>query len=219
MHLWSAAHIWAAFLDQIGGWVGLFASITGLISVYYAVKNSILTWPTGIVSVILFGWVFWVTKAYSNAWLQIFYYLPISFYGWYVWLRGGPKRNDDLPIIVLSHRARLLWTVITVAACLAWGYYEKRYTDAPMPWCDASLTVISIVAQYLQTRKFLENWILWILVDIVYAFYFLPHQGLSMVAALYGVFLIMAGLGGIEWLKIMRAAQIPAVEIPSTEGV
>ena len=196
-------HLWTLFMEQVGGWIGLFASVTGLISVYYAVKNNILIWPTGIVSVILFGWVFWVTKAYSNAWLQIFYYLPISFYGWYVWLRCGPNRNDDLPITTLSTKARIGWTVVTVVASLAWGYYESR-SDAPMPWCDASLTVISIVAQYLQTRKFIENWILWILADIVFAFYFLPHSGLGTVAILYFVFLIMAVLGAREWLKIMR---------------
>ncbi|HLK59111.1 MAG TPA: nicotinamide riboside transporter PnuC [Chthonomonadaceae bacterium] len=211
--------IWTTFFEQFGGWVGLIASITGLISVYYAVKNNILTWPTGIISVILFGWVFWVTKAYSNAWLQIFYYLPISFYGWYVWLRCGPTHKDDLPITLLSPRARIGWTAITIVASLVWGYYENKYTNAPMPWCDAGLTVISIVAQYLQTRKFFENWILWIVADIVYTFYFLPRQELKMVAGLYGVFLIMAALGGREWLRIMRLPQQKTVSEEYEERV
>jgi nicotinamide mononucleotide transporter len=196
-------------MEQVGGWTGVVAYITGIVSVYYAVKNRILTWPWGIISVILFGYIFYVAKDPSNALLQILYYLPISFYGWYVWLRRGPKQSDDLPISLLSTAGRIGWTVVTVLGCIGVGVLETHFKkDAPMPFTDASTTVMSVVAQYLQTRKVFESWIIWILADIVYAFYLFPHQQLTALATLYVLFLIMAFLGAKEWVAIMKGQHV-----------
>jgi nicotinamide mononucleotide transporter len=192
-------------MEQIGGWTGIVAYVTGIVSVFYAVKNKILTWPWGIVSVILFGYIFYVAKDPSNALLQILYYLPISFYGWYVWLRRGPTKNDDLPITLLPVAARIGWTVVTILGSVGVGVLEAHFKkDATMPFTDATTTVMSIVAQYLQTKKIFESWIVWILVDIIYAFYLFPKQHLAALSTLYILFLVMAFLGAREWRKIMR---------------
>lgn len=192
--------------DQIGGWVGLIAYITGIVSVVYAVRNHIGTWPNNIISVVLFGYIFWIAKDPSNAALQVLYYLPISIYGWYVWLRCGPTKNDDLPVTVLSVSHRVQWVLGTIVVSLVWGYLEARFkTDVTQPYCDAATTVISIVAQYLQTKKRFENWILWILVDLIYAFYLFPAQHLNALATLYILFLIMAFVGARHWTSILRS--------------
>jgi len=190
--------------DQIGGWPGLIAYITGIVSVIYAVRNHIGTWPTNIVSVIIFGYIFWKIPDPSNALLNVLYYLPISIYGWWVWLRCGPQKNDDLPVTTLSKRHRWQWIIGTVLVSLVWGYLEARYkTDVKQPYADASTTVISIVAQYLQTKKRFENWILWIVADLVYAFYLFPAQHLAALATLYILFLVMAFVGARRWNRIM----------------
>ena len=202
-------HLWHLMMEQIGGWTGLAAYVTGIVSVYYAVRNKIGTWPWGIVSVILFGYIFWVAIDPSNAGLQILYYLPISIYGWYVWLRCGPKKNDDLPVTLLSNAARAGWIASIAILCLVWGYLEAHYKkDATMPYSDAATTVISIAAQYLQTRKRFENWILWIAADIAYAFWLFPKQHLDGLASLYVLFLIMAIVGARHWITIMRTQSI-----------
>jgi len=194
--------------DQIGGWVGLIAYITGIASVIYAVRNHIWTWPNNIVSVVLFGWIFWVAKDPSNAALQVLYYLPISIFGWYVWLRCGPMKNDDLPITVLSSRHRYQGVFGMILVSMVWGLLEAHYKkDVGQPYCDAATTVVSIVAQYLQTKKRFENWILWIAVDIVYAFYLFPVQHLAGLATLYIFFLAMGVAGALQWKKIMRSEE------------
>lgn len=211
-------HHWAQiFWEQIGYTTGLIAYVTGIISVYYAVKNNIVTWPWGIVSVILFGYIFWKAHYPSNAALQIVYYLPISIYGWYAWLRFGPNKNDDLPITLLSTRERIGWVAVTILVWLLWGYLEAMYQkNAFLPYIDALTTVLSIVAQYLQTRKRFENWIFWIVANLIYAFWLFPKQNLIGLASLYVLFLVMAVVGAQQWIAIMKGQK--AVPEPIIKG-
>jgi nicotinamide mononucleotide transporter len=193
--------------EQIGGYVGLVAYVTSIFSVVYAIRNKIATWPWGIVSVILFGKIFLDAKDPLNAGLQVLYYLPISIYGWYIWLRGGPKHADDLPVTTISNRARVVWIFATVVTSVLLGAIEAHYKKSDLPFTDATTTVISIVAQYLQTRKKFENWITWIVVDIIYAFWMFPKQHLMGLATLYVLFLIMAFQGAYQWWAIMKSPQ------------
>ncbi len=194
--------------EQIGGYVGLVAYITAIFSVIYAIRNKIATWPWGIVSVVLFGKIFLDAKDPLNAGLQVLYYLPVSIYGWYIWLRGGPKHSDDLPVTTISTRARVAWVVGTVITALFVGAIEAHYKKSDLPYTDATTTVISIVAQYLQTRKKFENWVAWIVVDVIYAFWMFPKQHLLGLATLYVLFLIMAFQGAYQWRAIMSSHQV-----------
>jgi nicotinamide mononucleotide transporter len=201
----SFHHFLLLFWDQIGGTVGFIASVTAIASVIYAVRNHIGTWPMNIVSVILFGVYFYEIKDPSNELLQILYYLPISIYGWYVWLRCGPTKNDDLPVTTLSNRDRLLWIAATTVVAIIVGAIEARFKkDAPLPYCDAATTVMSITAQYLQAKKKIENWVIWIVADLVYTFYMFPRQGYFVMAGVYGLFLIMAFEGARQWARFMK---------------
>jgi nicotinamide mononucleotide transporter len=156
----------------------IIASLTGLVSVWLTVKNSIWNWIWGIVSVALFGWVFFQSRLYSNAGLQILYFLPMQFYGWWMWARGGPKKSDDLPITLLSARSRAAWLALTLGLSLALGCAMSRYTQAALPYWDAAVTAMSIVGQYLLTRKLWENWLLWLAVDVISVVYLFPSQHL-----------------------------------------
>ena len=201
-------HLIDMLWQQIGGAIGLAANVTGILSVYYAVKNRIATWPWSIVSVILYGKIFLDSKDPSNAALQVLYYLPISIYGWYIWLRGGPKHNDDLPVTTLKNNHLLIWIASTAVVCVIWGRLEMKIKpDADMPYWDAATTAISITAQYLQTRKRFENWYFWIFVDVIFAFYMLPKQHQYGLAAVYFLFLIMAFQGAFVWRKILKTQE------------
>jgi nicotinamide mononucleotide transporter len=183
--------------------VEMVAAVATLINVYLTAKNNIWCWPWGIVSVVLYGFVFYESRLFSSMGLQAFYYLPMQFYGWWVWLRCGPKRDDDLPITKLSFRVLLFWFGINLPLAALLGFL-MTYTGAQLTYTDALVTAMSVTAQYLLTHKYIENWVLWILVDIVYAFYLLPKQGLYISAVLYLILLLLAVWGLIAWVRIMR---------------
>jgi nicotinamide mononucleotide transporter len=179
------------------------AAITGFVNVYLLIRNSIWNWPWGIACVALYGFVFLNQRLYANAWLQFLYYLPISAFGWYVWLRYGPKKQDDLPITFLPNRERFGYGAVCVALTVPIVLYLKSTKD-PLPWIDGVTTAVSIVAQYLQVHKRFENWILWLLVDLIYVFYLFPVQKLYVSTGLYVFFTLMAIWGMAEWWRLYR---------------
>jgi nicotinamide mononucleotide transporter len=179
------------------------AATTGLLCAWLTVKNRISNWPWGIVSVLIYGWIFWQNKLYANAGLQILYFLPCCVYGWWVWAKCGPTHNDDLPVRNLAPARWAVAVGVTAALSLLIGLLMDRYTNDPRPYADGLITGMSIVAQWLQAKKLYENWWLWIGVDVVSVFYLYPLQGLWVTAALYVVFLVIAIRGAIEWRQLL----------------
>lgn len=184
-------------------WQEIVAAVASLICVYLTIRNNIWNWFWGLIGVVLYAWVFWIGKLYANAWLQIIYYIPIQFFGWYVWLRFGPKRNDDLPVSTLSNPARLGWLGVTAILTVLF-YWLLTWTKDPLPFADGLTTAISVVAQYLQVYKRFENWVLWLATDLIYTCYLFPVQKLYVSTGLYAIFTIMAFLGMIEWLRLLK---------------
>lgn len=184
--------------------VEIIAAVATLVNVYLTAKNNVWCWIWGILAVVLYGYVFYISHLYSSMGLQALYYLPMQFYGWWVWLRCGPRRDNDLPIIRLSRRGFIFWFGINIPLATLLGYL-MTFTGAELSYADALVTAMSVIAQYLLTHKYIENWILWILVDVLYAFYLLPLQGLYVSAILYLILLLMAVWGLLEWRRILRA--------------
>jgi nicotinamide mononucleotide transporter len=177
------------------------ATIFGLISVYLTIKENIWCWPTGIIMVVLYIFIFYEVKLYSDMGLQIFYVF-IQFYGWYHWLYGG-KKKDDLPVTKLKKKHIPIWIFVIIVATFAWGYLMNNYTDAALPYYDAFAVALSVVAQWFLTIKKLESWILWIIVDVISVGIYIV-KGLNLTAILYVVFLILAINGLLEWQKSYR---------------
>jgi nicotinamide mononucleotide transporter len=182
------------------------AAAATLVSVYLIVKNNLWGWIWGVVSVTLYGYVFYASRLYSSVALQLLYYLPMQFVGWWHWRRGGPQRDNDLPVTTLSNRARVGWFVLALPLTALLGY-AMSYTDAQMTYADAFATAMSVIGQYLMTQKRLECWAFWILVNLLYTFYLLPAQRLYVTAGLYLLLLIMAVQGWIGWKRILRQQQ------------
>lgn len=176
----------------------------GLVSVYLSTKEKIASWPTAIVNVGIFSFVFWEAKLYADAVLQIVYLL-LSIYGWYEWLYGGSQKTPlSVSKAPLSH-----WIILlTLAALFAVGLgtWMAKHTDSPVPYLDASLTAGSLVAQWMMTRKQLENWIVWILLDIVYVPTMIA-RGLPWTSFQYAIFLVLAGMGYLSWRASYRAKE------------
>jgi nicotinamide mononucleotide transporter len=187
----------------------LFAAVVGAVSVWLSVRQSIWSWPTAIVNVVLYALVFYGAKLYADMGLQVIYAV-LSLYGWYQWLYGGEGRSA-LRVTRTGKTLGLVLTLIALAGSLALGTLLRQATDAALPFMDSFLSSTSLVAQWMMTKKKVENWLVWILVDVLYVGMFI-FKHLYLTAGLYAVFLALAVKGYLEWRGAMsdpmRAASV-----------
>jgi nicotinamide mononucleotide transporter len=174
----------------------------GLANIYLTVRQNIWCWPVGVVMVSLYVYIFWEAKLYSDAALNVFF-LVMQFYGWYHWTRGPVEHATSLSAVTRLSRGGWMLTAVTSAAWTGvTGTLLHAYTDAAAPYPDSFTTILSVIAQFLLTRKILENWILWIVADIVYIGVY-TYKGLYWTAGLYVVFLALCVQGYREWRRSM----------------
>jgi nicotinamide mononucleotide transporter len=179
----------------------IVAALFGAVSVYLSARQHVASWPTAIVNVLLYVVIFRDARLYADMGLQ-FVYAGLSAYGWYEWKFGGAGRTA-LPVARTPAR---LWPVLAalgVGGAALLGYLFSRHTDAASPVLDSALTATSLVAQWMMTRKLLENWLLWIAADVVYVPLYLSRQ-LYPTAVLYAVFLGLAVKGYVDWRRDLR---------------
>jgi len=188
------------------------AVVVTLLAVYLTVRQVIWCWPLGMASVTLYAVVFYQSKLYADMGLQAIYFV-LAAYGWWAWRHGG-ENHETLRVSWASRRVRVVLVTIGAVAGIALGQTLRMLTDASLPYMDSTLTSYSIVAQWMQTRKKLEAWLVWLAVDVFYVGMFL-YKGLYLTAGLYAVFLYLAVLGFIEWRGSMaRDAAQPSEELP-----
>jgi nicotinamide mononucleotide transporter len=185
----------------------IIAALLGVANIALLVRRSIWNYPFGIAMVVLYGWVFYGARLYSDAALQVFFFL-IQIYGWWNWLRA--REGDGLiRIEVMSNTSRLAWCAVIAVATLAEGWYLAHYTPDAAPWMDANTTAMSVVAQYLLSVRKIENWILWLVTDVVQiGLYY--WKGLYPTTALYVLFLVISAVGLWEWRKHLLAERAAA---------
>ena len=183
----------------------LLAAAFGVVSVYLSTRENILSWPTALVNVGLYTIVFYEARLYADMGLQVVYF-SLSLYGWYEWKFGGEHRT----VLHVSRASARLWIGLAAVNLTAWaalGTFLARSTNAAIPWLDSLLTTTSLCAQLMMTRKVLENWAVWIVLDIVYVPTFIS-RGLYATAVLYAIFLVLAVLGWREWKRSLAAHTI-----------
>ena len=187
----------------------IIAALVGALSVWLSVRQNIWSWPTAIVNVVLYAIVFYEAKLYADMGLQVVYAV-LSIYGWYEWLYGGAGRTE-LRVTRTGPRLGLLLALVAAAGSVVLGLFLHRETDAALPFMDSFLSSTSLVAQWMMTKKLLENWAVWIAVDVLYVGMFI-FKGLFLTSALYAVFLALAIKGFIDWRRSMsvQAALTPA---------
>ena len=191
--------------DFVPGWVEFGGTMTSLWSVWITQRRNVLALPVGIVSVILMGWFFRDIGLVGQEWLHWGYYLPVQFWAWAQWTRGGEEQTELL-VTRLSNPARILALAGGAIATMALGWLlDAGWDDALYTYWDASIVAASVVAMLLLSRKKVESWWLWILPVNVSAIGLYLATEAYMFAALYGLFLVMAFVGLARWI---RAAQV-----------
>ncbi len=203
------------FMEQIikwlsGNYIELLGAILGIAYILFSIRQNILTWPVGLLTSVLYVWVFFDSKLYADMGLQ-FYYVFISLYGWYEWIIGNQSDTKvNLKVSRLSLRLGLLLLAISLFLFGLIWLILKNYTDSPVPVADALATALSIVATWMLARKILEHWLIWIFVDI-FSMGLFWYKNLHPTVVLFAVYTIMAFVGFIEWKKeLVQNLQVKA---------
>jgi len=173
------------------------AVLFGIVSVWLSTREHLLSWPTAIVNVSLYFLVFREARLYADMGLQVVY-LILSLYGWYEWRFGGAERTE-LPVTRATRRHAWTLGALGLVGAIGLGTLLARTTDAALPYLDSALAVTSLCAQWMMTRKLVENWLVWVVADVVYVGMF-AAKGLWLTAGLYAVFLGLAVSGYRTWL-------------------
>lgn len=187
------------YLSQAMTGVEAISAVFGLVAVYLVTRQMIWCFPLGMVSVGLYVWVYAEARLYGDAGLHVVYFM-LNAYGWWHWLYGG-KAKDDLPVRSFGARGWVLTAIGTVIGTAALGAYLST-TDSSFPYRDAFTTVASLIAQALLARKVLENWHLWVIVNVV-SIGIYGLSGLYITTVLYVIYLGLAVLGLVQWRRSM----------------
>ena len=174
------------------------AVVFGVLSVWYARKESILVFPTGIVSVFLYVFICVEAKLYADMGINAFYFI-MSVYGWYNWThQNGKTEEREISRTSKKEKGLIVIALITFFGILY--YVLSNYTDSNVPLIDSATTSIFLVGMWLMALKKVENWTFWIVGDLI-SIPLYSYKGLVLSSFQFIIFLIIAVMGLIEWRK------------------
>ncbi len=176
---------------------------TGGICVWLLVREHLWNWPVGLANNVFFFVLFFHSRLYADMVLQVFYF-GLGVYGWRNWLAGG-QGHGQLPISRTTPRE--WWLLVTAIPVATWGLRAVLLAvNGAAPLGDAMTTILSLAAMYLQSRKRLENWWLWIAADVIYIPLYWRRE-LVLTAVLYAVFLLLCVIGARDWQQKLQARE------------
>jgi len=186
----------------------IFGFVTGALCVWLLVRQNIWNWPIGIANNVLFIALFYRSGLYADVGLQ-FFYIAIGLYGWWHWLHGE-QDHGALPV----SRTPPLWGAIlaagVVAATAVISWVLRRYTNSTVPVLDSLITALSLAAQFMMARKWIENWGVWIVANFI-SIGLLIYKGLYLTSGLYAVYQVLCVMGLLEWLRARRDAPVTSL--------
>ncbi len=192
-------------MEQAAKWLSenyieLLGVILGIAYVLFSIRQNILTWPVGLLTSAIYVWVFFESKLYADMGLQL-YYVLISIYGWYEWLKGD-EANHSGPIQIsrLTLKLGFILAAVSIFLFVLMWIILKNFTDSPVPVADSLATSLSIVATWMLARKILEHWLVWIFVD-TFSIGLFWYKDLLPTVLLFAVYTLMAFVGFVEWKK------------------
>ncbi|MGI6320896.1 MAG: nicotinamide riboside transporter PnuC [Bacteroidales bacterium] len=178
------------------------AAIFGLIYVLLAARQNFFCWMAGIANVLIFAWIFFNSKIYANMSLQIIY-LIISIYGLYVWMSKKP--NVAVKISKMDNSYRLLM-VVFISILTAISYLILSNTNSTTLFVDSFTAAAGLIATWMQARKYIENWLIFIPTDIILTIMFYTQE-LYVTSALFAIYTLIAIGAYFNWLKMYKKEQ------------
>ena len=207
MDFFNISHVAFRVLEYPISYIELIGTLFGLISVYYASRANVLTWPTGIFNEVALFILFFQVQLYADMLLQVFF-LIVTIFGWYNW----KMKSTDLPVSRLGSAAVKLYGVVLITGTIIMGTLISRVhlwlpayfpLPAAYPYVDSFIMVASILATLLLAKKRIETWVLWITLDVVSIVLYLI-KGIYFLSLEYVIFLGLAYTGFIQWRKKLQ---------------
>jgi nicotinamide mononucleotide transporter len=189
---------------QAMAWLEFAGLVSGLLCVWLLIRQNIWTFPIGLVYAVVSVTVFSSVRLYADVLLSS-YYVVMNAYGWYFWLYGAPRRRtagNELAVTFMPAGQRWLVAALVVVSAALLGWLLDTRTDAELAYWNSATTTMSFAAMWMTARKYIDNWIVWLVVDVVAAGVYLV-QGIELYALLYLVYLVMAVLGWRAWRQSM----------------
>jgi nicotinamide mononucleotide transporter len=171
--------------------------VTGLIYVGLAARSNVLCWPVGIINAIIYFFVFYISRIYGDMSLQVLYFC-LSVYGWIYWKKN--KQDGKKEIKQLSTKDFFYCLLFILFASIILYFIFIKYTDNALPFLDSITTALSLLGQILLTRKFLENWLVWLVANILYLLVYFNRE-LYLTMGLYSIFILLSVYGYVYWKK------------------
>ena len=197
------AQLYSNILDT--SWLEVVAVVFGILSVWFARKENIWVYPTGIINVLIYVYLCFFAGLYADMGINAFYFV-MSVYGWYNWSRKDAE-SHHVPISKLSLIHWFLYIIIISTAFALIYFILSRYTNSTVPLFDSFTTSLFIAGMWLMAIKKIENWLLWILGDLLVIPLF-AMKGLVFTSVQYIVFLVLAIMGYIEWRKRLQTREV-----------
>jgi len=178
------------------------AVATGIMSVWFSLRENIFVYPTGIVSVLIYVYFGFTYKLYADMGVN-FYYFVMSVYGWYNWTNTQDENRDQIPVTVNSRNENLISLGILFGSFILLYLVLAFITDSDVPFWDATTTTFAILGMWLMARKKLESWIAWIITDLI-SIPLYHYKGLTLTSFQFLIFTILAVGGYVAWKKSYR---------------
>ena len=185
----------------------IIGTLIGLVYLWLEYRASIYLWIASIIMPAVYLFVYYDAGLYADFGINI-YYLLAAVYGWWVWKYGNKeKQGEELPITRMPRGKWKMAAAMYLVFQLLIAWILIRYTDSNVPWCDAFTTALSMVAMWMLARKYLEQWLVWIVVDMVSVALYL-YKGLFFTAGLYALYAIIAVYGYWNWKNMMEQKKL-----------
>ena len=189
-------------------WLGLTASLTGMLCVVLTAKGKISNYYVGLINVILYAIIAYNQKYYGEVMLNVLYFVPMQFVGFFIWRKHKlGDHNDAVKVFFLSNKARFTWSIVTIIAVIAYGFVLK-VLGGNLPFIDSISTVLSVIAMILMAWRFMEQWVLWIVVDVVsilmWIVAFMNTGNDITILVMWSAYLVNAIYGFINWILIYK---------------
>lgn len=209
MTFFDVQHIAFSVIGYDISYIELIGTVFGLISVYYASRANVLTWPTGIFNEIALFALFFQVQLYADMLLQVFF-LVVTIFGWYNWRH----KTEELPVTRMTPNMVGIYAIALMAGTVLMGLTIQQFhrwmpgyfpLPATYPFADSFVMMASILATFLLAKKRVETWVLWIVVDIVSVVLYLI-KGIYFLSLEYIIFLGLATFGLLQWRKQLKYA-------------
>ena len=187
------------------GILGFTASVTGMLSVILVAKGKISNYYFGIINVVIYGFISYNSKYYGEAMLNILYFLPMQIIGFMMWRRNNVNIDESKEVKAerMTTKEIILWSVLSGIAVIVYGIILKKLNNT-LPMADSFTTVLSVTAMILMVKRYIEQWIVWIMIDIVAIYMWLFIKSDYNITIMWTAYLVNAVYGLYNWVKLYK---------------